>query len=67
MPPPTLILNCIRKLENEKASGTLIIPAPYWPKLLDKNGSLKHFITEVIVLPTRNLTVKGKGNNGIFW
>lgn len=70
VPPPRLILNCIKKLELEKANGTLIIPvwksAPYWPELYDKNGSFKVFITEVIPLPSRNVTVKGRGNNGIF-
>ena len=70
VPPPRLILKCIKKLESEKANGTLVIPvwisAPYWPELLDKNGSYKAFIKEVIPLPSRNVIVNGRGNNGIF-
>ena len=70
VPPPRLILNCIKKLEYESANGTLIIPvwksAPYWPELYDTNGQFKFFIREVIVLPSRNVIVKGRGNNGIF-
>ena len=70
VPTPRLILKCIKKLESEKANGTLVIPvwisAPYWPELLDKNGSYKTFIKEVIPLPSRNVIVNGRGNNGIF-
>ena len=63
-------LNCIKKLEFEKASGTLIIPewksAAYWPEMLKSNGLFKDFVKESMPLPTRNLIIKGPGNNGLF-
>ena len=70
VPPPVLILKCIRKIELEKASGTMIVPlwksAPYWPDLHADDGFLKRFIAECRLLPTRNAICKGRGNNGIF-
>ena len=45
VPPPVLFLKCIRKIEIEKASGTLIVPlwksAPYLPDLHADDGFLK--------------------------
>ncbi|MCG7875782.1 MAG: reverse transcriptase domain-containing protein [Candidatus Thiodiazotropha endolucinida] len=70
VPPPRLILDSVRKIENESANCTLIIPvwrsATYWPELLDKNCSFKSFVNDFIILPPRNVILKGRGNNGIF-
>ena len=47
--PPWLILNCIRKNENEQADCTLIVPewpsAPFWPMLFGTGGTLKSNIS----------------------
>lgn len=70
VPPPRLILNCIQKIKAEEASATLVIPvwesATYWPDLIRKDGSFRSFIVDNILLPSRNIIVKGNGNNGIF-
>lgn len=70
VPPPRLILKCIRKIECEKANGTIIVPfwqsAPYWTELHDINGSYKKFVADSILLPSENVIQKGYGNNGIF-
>ena len=70
VPPPRLILNCIQKIKAEEASATFVIPvwesATYWPDLIRKDGSFKSFIVDNILLPSRNIIVKGNGNNGIF-
>ena len=48
VPPPRLILKCIRKIECEKANGTIIVPLwqSYWTELHDNNGLYKTFITD---------------------
>ena len=70
VPPPVHILKCLRKIELEKASGTIVIPvwksAPYWPELFASDGTIKRFITDFVLLPTDNVIQKGRGNNGIF-
>lgn len=70
VPPPRLILNCINKIEMEKANGTLVIPewrsAPYWPHLFNDQQKLKFYISEIISLPTKNIIDAGFSNNGIF-
>ena len=70
VPPPRLILNCIRKFENEQADCTLIVPewpsAPFWPMLFGTGGTFKSSISEVFQLPKRNTIDGGPGNNGIF-
>ncbi|MCG7878431.1 MAG: hypothetical protein N0C90_19185 [Candidatus Thiodiazotropha endolucinida] len=70
VPPPKLILKCIRKIEGEKANGTIIVPlwksAPYWTELHDSSGSFKKFVVDSFLLPTQNVIQKGYGNNGIF-
>ena len=70
VPPPRLVTACIKKLEAEKANGTLIIPvwnsAAYWLELFNQDGFFKAFVNESIILPPRNLIVEGRGKNGIF-
>lgn len=70
VPPPKLILKCIQKIQCEEANCTLIIPlwksAPFWPELLYKDSSFKYFVSESFLLPSQNVIVKGRGNNGIF-
>ena len=70
VPPPRLIAKCLKKMFLEKAQGTLIIPSwksgPFWPCLLDKDGSFKSCIMHVKNLGRTNVIARGKGNNGIF-
>ena len=70
VPPPRLILNCIRKIENEQADCSLIVPewpsAPFWPMLFGTGGTFKSSISEVFQLPKRNIIDGGPGNNSIF-
>ena len=68
VPPPTLIVQTIKKAEKEKASGTLVLPewksAPFWPFICDRYG-FKQFIKSYKFF-TGNVTHRGRGNNGIF-
>ena len=70
VPPPMLILKCIRKIDHEKAGGTIIVPlwhsATYWAQLHEDDGSYKQFISESVLLPTKNVIFKCKGHKGIF-
>jgi hypothetical protein len=69
VPPPALITVVLRKILNEKAHATLVIPvwksAPFWPLLFTCNG----FISEIydhIYFSGENFTHKGRGKNGMF-
>ena len=70
VPPPRLILNCIKKIENEQADYTLIVSewlsAPFWPMLFGTGATFKRSISEVFQLPKRNIIDVSPGNNGIF-
>ena len=70
VPPPRLIIHCIRKLEADKACCTSVVPkwqfAPFWPFITDLNGHYKSFIKEVDTLPLSSVICKGKGNNWLF-
>ena len=68
VPPARLVLLAVRKLEAEKAQGTLLVPdwpsAPFYPVVFKSEKS--SYIKEVERLPRCNIISKGLGNNGIF-
>ena len=70
VPPPRLIVQCIRKVLKEKCTCTIIVPqwrsAPYWPVLFPDGNSKADFINDVYVFPPGILTRQGRGRNGIF-
>ena len=70
VPPPGLVVQCLNKLEKERATGTLVVPkwksAPYWPLLCDKYGNFNHFVLDHRLLPRYSAIKAGKGNNGTF-
>ena len=70
VPPPRLVLNCIGKIEKEKADCTLIIPewksAPFRPLLFGARKMSENSISEIVQLPRGNVIDVGFGNNGIF-
>lgn len=70
VPPPRLICIIIEKMSQEKARGTLIVPAwmsaPFWPLLCPMGEQFARFVVDYRILLNKNITVKGRGNNGIF-
>ena len=70
VPPPRLVVQCIRKLEADRAKGSLIVPkwpsAAFWPCIVNADGSYKSFITDYKILPRKGTVCPGKGNNGVF-
>ena len=68
VPPPRLIVQCIRKILKEKC--TIIVPqwrsALYWPVLFPDGNAKADFINDVYVFPPGILTRRGRGRNGIF-
>ena len=70
VPPPRLIINCIRKMETDHAIGTLVVPkwksAAFWPCLVDANNLFRKFVVDKKLLPKQGLIHVGKGNNGVF-
>ena len=67
VPPPKMVGAVLKKIENDKATSILIVPAwtsaPYWPMLrLHENISIadqEFFLKKGNILP-------GFGNNGVF-
>jgi len=70
VPPPSLGAACIRKLQDERSLGTVVLPewpsAAFWPLVADDVRRYKHFVKEVYVLPKFGSIMPGRGNNGIF-
>ena len=70
VPPPSLGCKTLKKIVKEKAEGTLILPewksAPFWPLLLNSNGSYKPFIAENQKLSRLNIITAGRCKQGIF-
>ena len=70
VPPPSLGCKTLKKIVKEKAEGTLILPewksAPFWPLLLNSNGSYKPFIAENQILSRLNIITAGRCKKGIF-
>ncbi|MCG8033308.1 MAG: hypothetical protein JAZ03_14165, partial [Candidatus Thiodiazotropha taylori] len=70
VPPPRLIVDCLRKIAKEGAEATLIAPmwmsAPFWPLLYPDGQIPAKYVIESLVLPNCILTERGRGNNGIF-
>ena len=67
VPPPRLILDCLKKIDSEKVKGVLIIPnwtsAEFWPIVLEL---IEHKKLNGISLLPRDCVQTGKGENGIF-
>ncbi|MCG7877889.1 MAG: reverse transcriptase domain-containing protein, partial [Candidatus Thiodiazotropha endolucinida] len=70
VPPPRLIVRCIRKSVQEKCPCTIIVPqwrsAPFWPLLFPDGASKADFIADVFIFQPGVLTRRGRGRNGIF-
>ena len=70
VPPPRLIVNCIRKMETDHAQGTLVVPkwksAVFWPCLVNASNMFRKFIVAQKLLPKHGVIHVGKGNNGVF-
>ncbi|VDI18633.1 Hypothetical predicted protein [Mytilus galloprovincialis] len=69
VPPPALISMVVRKVEDDKANSTVVIPewksAPFWP-LLFAFQNLTKSIKGTKFLPKEHSIVKGSGKNGVF-
>ena len=70
VPPPKCIIQCIKKLENEKSKATLIIPkwesATFWSFIIQGNGSYRDFIKDIYMFPILGAVNQGRSSNGIF-
>lgn len=70
VPAPRDVLMSLKKLENEKSKGTLVVPlwksAPFWPMLQPTENDFAEFVKDYKILPQYNVTKSGCGNNGIF-
>ena len=70
VPPPYLIADCFRKIEDEACTATIVIPewesAPFWSFIVDEHGNYNKCIKHVYVLPSTGAVVQGRGNNGVF-
>ena len=70
VPPPKVIPEVVRKIENDKCSCTLVIPewksAAYWPMLIGWEGNFKSYVKNVYRIQNEHAICKGRGNNGIF-
>ena len=70
VPPPRLIMRCIRKVLKEKCTCTIIIPqwrsAPFWPLLFPDGVTKASYVTDVFFFQPGVLTRRGRGRNGIF-
>jgi hypothetical protein len=68
VPPPRLISETLRKMENEKSNGTLVIPewksAPFWP-ILFESDTFQQCIKDWKCIG-KSCTIRGRGNNGVF-
>ena len=60
VPPPRLILKAFKKLQHERAKGTMVIPmwksAPFWSFLVSENKDFNSFVIDSEVLPQTNIT-----------
>jgi hypothetical protein len=63
LPPPRLILKCIRKIKVEKCCCTVVVPcwksAPYWPELFP-GGNCALFVKDFVCFQPGILTKRGK-------
>ncbi|XP_060081899.1 uncharacterized protein LOC132561188 [Ylistrum balloti] len=70
VPPPRLVCGVVSKMRDEGAYGTIIVPhwrsAAYWHLLCPKDGAFDSFIVDYRILPSRKVTLRGRGNNGCF-
>ena len=70
VPPPNRIIECINKIEQERARCTLVVPkwksGAFWPRLVDSKGNFNSYVKDFKVLPKVGLICVGKGHNGVF-
>ncbi len=70
VPPPRLIVQYIRNMEDDKAQGTLVVPfwtsAVFWPCIISDENRFKRFIVDCKTLPKQGTVGIGRGNNGVF-
>ena len=68
--PPRLIPLCLSKLEQDRASATLVVPewfsSPFWVQLVDTNDAFKSYVKDIRYLSRYYATKQGRGINGIF-
>ena len=70
-PPIHLIGRCIRKLQRDKADGSLLVPlwfsAPWWPMLIGHDKEFKSLVTDVKLIERReNLFLSGSCTWNLF-
>ena len=70
VPPPRLISLCLSKLEQDRASGPLVVlewfSAQFWVQLVKTNSAFKSFVKDIRYLSSYYAIKQGRGNNGIF-
>ena len=70
VPPPRFILRTLKKMQKDKANGTIVVPlwrsSPFWPSLVAEPEVFHSFVKAKEVLPCSNVIRKESGSNGIF-
>jgi hypothetical protein len=70
VPPPRLVMQCLRNIRGDKCTCTLIIPvwqsAPFWPYLFPEGLCRDKYIFDYFMFRPGVLTKRGRGKNGIF-
>ena len=71
VPPIILVARVIKKMQNCKARGVLVVPewrsANYWPLLCNVNGDFKQFVQDYMYLPiNKRYYTPCKNGSGIF-
>ena len=62
VPPPTFVIDCIRKLNRDRASATLVLSE--WKSAPVCENHV--YNTDTYILPFTGAVEMGNGNNGIF-
>ena len=69
-PPPRLILRALKKMQNEKAFGTIILPqwrsSPFWSELVNEEGLFKSVVKGSEILLQQEVITQNRGKLGIF-
>lgn len=70
VPPPGLILRVLKKMQKEKAIGTLVVPqwksAPFWSELVSENGTFRDFVKDSKILQQQDVITQSHSKFGIF-
>ena len=70
VPPPRLILRALKKMQKEKAKGTMIIPqwrsSPFWSELVSEYGNFRDFVKCSEILPQQDVITQSFSNFRIF-